>query len=116
MSAEDRAIAALLGLAAGDAVGTTLEFKSPGWFRPIDDMVGGGPFNLPAGAWTADTSMALCMAESILDTGELDLVDQHAPLRPVARPRVPVVDWDMLRHGWGDIEPARALQAYGEAH
>lgn len=76
MTAEDRAIGALLGLAAGDAVGTTLEFKHPGSFTPIEDMVGGGPFGLPAGAWTDDTSMALCLAESILDTGELDLADQ----------------------------------------
>src|SRR4051812_33897327 len=37
----DRAIGALLGLAAGDAVGTTLEFERPGTFTPIDDMVGG---------------------------------------------------------------------------
>lgn len=36
----------LLGLAVGDAVGTTLEFKSPGAFAPIDDMVGGEPFGL----------------------------------------------------------------------
>ncbi len=71
----DRAIGALVGLAAGDAVGTTLEFKRPGSFTPISDMVGGGPFDLPAGAWTDDTSMALCLAESILDTGDLDLAD-----------------------------------------
>ena len=42
----DRYHGALLGLAAGDALGTTLEFKSPGTFRPLADMVGGGPFNL----------------------------------------------------------------------
>ncbi|HEX4902141.1 MAG TPA: ADP-ribosylglycohydrolase family protein [Acidimicrobiales bacterium] len=67
---------ALLGLAVGDAVGTTLEFQRPGTFEPIDDMVGGGPFRLPAGAWTDDTSMALCLAESIADTGGMDLADQ----------------------------------------
>jgi ADP-ribosylglycohydrolase len=50
ITAEDRAIGALVGLAAGDAVGTTLEFERPGTFEPIDDMVGGGPFHLPAGA------------------------------------------------------------------
>lgn len=72
----DRAVGTLLGLACGDAVGTTLEFKPPGSFEPIDDMVGGGPFHLRPGQWTDDTSMALCLAESILDTGELDLVDQ----------------------------------------
>jgi ADP-ribosylglycohydrolase len=76
MTSEDRAVGALLGLAVGDAVGTTLEFKRPGTFEPITDMVGGGPFRLPAGAWTDDTSMALCLAESIVDTGGMDLTDQ----------------------------------------
>jgi ADP-ribosylglycohydrolase len=66
----------LLGLAAGDALGTTLEFKPPGAFEPITDMVGGGPFGLQAGQWTDDTSMALCLAESILDCGRFDAVDQ----------------------------------------
>ena len=47
--AHDRAIGALLGLAVGDAVGTTLEFKRPGSFAPITDMVGGGPFELQPG-------------------------------------------------------------------
>lgn len=55
---------ALLGLAAGDALGTTLEFKPPGTFEPIDDMVGGGPFRLEPGQWTDDTSMALCLARA----------------------------------------------------
>jgi ADP-ribosyl-[dinitrogen reductase] hydrolase len=72
----DRAIGALLGLAVGDAVGTTLEFRSPGTFAPIDDMVGGGPFQLEPGEWTDDTSMALCLAESLLDTRAMDLEDQ----------------------------------------
>jgi ADP-ribosylglycohydrolase/protein-tyrosine phosphatase len=67
---------ALLGLAVGDALGTTLEFKRPGSFSPIDDIVGGGPFDLEPGQWTDDTSMALCLAESLVDTGELDLADQ----------------------------------------
>jgi len=75
-NAEDRAVGALLGLAVGDAVGTTLEFKAPGTFERIDDMVGGGPFRLPPGAWTDDTSMALCLAESLVDTGDMDLADQ----------------------------------------
>ena len=75
-TARDRAVGALLGLAVGDAVGTTLEFRPPGTFEPITDMVGGGPFGLRAGQWTDDTSMALCLAESLLDTGEMDLADQ----------------------------------------
>ena len=57
----------LLGLATGDAVGTTLEFRPPGTFTPINDMVGGGPFRLKPGQWTDDTSMALCLAESLIE-------------------------------------------------
>lgn len=76
MTPIDRAVGTLLGLACGDAVGTTLEFRAPGTFEPITDMVGGGPFRLKAGEWTDDTSMALCLAESLLDRGELDLEDQ----------------------------------------
>jgi ADP-ribosyl-[dinitrogen reductase] hydrolase len=67
---------ALLGLAAGDALGTTLEFTRPGDFTPIDDMVGGGPFHLQPGEWTDDTSMALCLAESLLEKNEFDPYDQ----------------------------------------
>src|SRR5581483_6138311 len=66
----------LLGLAAGDALGTTLEFRSPGSFTPIDDIVGGGPFGLRPGEWTDDTSMALCLAESLVDRLGFDPVDQ----------------------------------------
>jgi len=75
-SSRDRAIGALVGLAVGDAVGTTLEFESPGSFEPITDMVGGGPFGLEPGQWTDDTSMAMCLAESILDRDALDPEDQ----------------------------------------
>jgi len=73
---ENRAVASLIGLATGDAVGTTLEFKAPGTFEPIKDMVGGGPFNLEAGKWTDDTSMALCLAHSLLEKRTFDPADQ----------------------------------------
>jgi ADP-ribosylglycohydrolase len=72
----DRLRGALLGLAAGDAVGTALEFQPSGSFRPIDDMIGGGPFGLEPGQWTDDTSMALCLAESLVTLGRFDPVDQ----------------------------------------
>ncbi len=67
---------ALMGLAVGDALGTTLEFKSPGSFEAIKDMVGGGPFGLAPGEWTDDTSMALCLTESLLEKGDFDPIDQ----------------------------------------
>jgi ADP-ribosyl-[dinitrogen reductase] hydrolase len=66
----------LLGLAVGDAVGTTLEFRPPGAFEPIEDMVGGGPFDLEPGQWTDDTSMALCLAESLIQKQGFDPIDQ----------------------------------------
>ena len=72
----DRFRGCLLGLAAGDALGTTLEFEAPGTFEPISDMVGGGPFDLQPGQWTDDTSMALCLATSLLECGGFDPMDQ----------------------------------------
>lgn len=72
----DRFCGCLLGLAAGDAVGTTVEFKSRGSFSSVTDMVGGGPFKLRAGEWTDDTSMALCLATSLVECGGFDARDQ----------------------------------------
>lgn len=72
----ERSQGALLGLAVGDALGTTLEFRPPGSFAPLSDMVGGGPFELAPGEWTDDTSMALCLAESLAETGGFDPLDQ----------------------------------------
>lgn len=67
---------AMLGLAAGDALGTTLEFSPPGTFEPISDIVGGGPFGLEPGQWTDDTSMALCLAESLIACKGFDPIHQ----------------------------------------
>jgi ADP-ribosyl-[dinitrogen reductase] hydrolase len=66
----------LLGLACGDAVGTTVEFHPRGTFTPVTGMTGGGPFALKPGQWTDDTSMALCLAESLLACGGFDAADQ----------------------------------------
>lgn len=73
---QSRAVGCLLGLACGDAVGTTLEFKPRGSFEPISDMVGGGPFQLAKGQWTDDTSMALCLGYSLLLKNGFDAHDQ----------------------------------------
>lgn len=76
MLLKERFAGALWGLACGDALGTTLEFKPPHTFEPLTDMVGGGPFNLPRGYWTDDTSMALCLAESIIACQAFNPTDQ----------------------------------------
>lgn len=76
MDALERYRGSLLGLAAGDALGTTLEFKPPGTFEHHAAMTGGGPFGLEPGQWTDDTSMALCLAESLIERGGFDPVDQ----------------------------------------
>ena len=76
ITARDRFRGCLLGLAVGDALGTTLEFNAPGTFEPIDEMVGGGPFNLQPGQWTDDTSMALCLATSLIEQGRFHATDQ----------------------------------------
>jgi ADP-ribosyl-[dinitrogen reductase] hydrolase len=72
----DRYVGCLVGLAVGDALGTTAEFTAKGSVPRIDDMVGGGPFGLEAGQWTDDTSMALCLAESLIERHGFDPVDQ----------------------------------------
>jgi ADP-ribosyl-[dinitrogen reductase] hydrolase len=81
----NRAIGALVGLAVGDAVGTTLEFKTRDTYPALTDMIGGGPFGLQPGEWTDDTAMALALADSLKQNPALDekdlmqrFVDWHA--------------------------------------
>ena len=76
LSLSDRARGALLGLACGDAVGTTIEFSPRGSFAPVTDMLGDGPFSLRPGQWTDDTSMALCLADSLIACQGFDARDQ----------------------------------------
>ncbi|TDF99555.1 ADP-ribosylglycohydrolase family protein [Paenibacillus piri] len=76
LSAKERYRGSLLGLAAGDAVGTTVEFQPPGSFEPVRGLASGGPFQLEPGQWTDDTSMALCLAESLLECGKFHPLDQ----------------------------------------
>ncbi|MBA3456225.1 MAG: ADP-ribosylglycohydrolase family protein [Deltaproteobacteria bacterium] len=78
----ERARGTLLGLAVGDALGTTYEFEAIDQAAypelatgPATDVVGGGPFDLEAGAITDDTQMAVCLARSLADHGRLDADD-----------------------------------------
>ena len=76
MDAADRFRGCLLGLAAGDALGAAVEFQSRDTFPPLTGMVGGGVFALAPGQWTDDTSMALCLATSLVACGGFDPADQ----------------------------------------
>ncbi len=64
----DRAHGALLGLAVGDALGTTLEFTRRDTQPLHTEMTGGGPFDLAPGEWTDDTAMALALADSLINS------------------------------------------------
>lgn len=73
----NRALGAYLGLAAGDALGATVEFLLP---REIQhqygvhrDIVGGGWLKLKPGAVTDDTEMSLALGQAMIDAGGWDL-------------------------------------------
>jgi ADP-ribosyl-[dinitrogen reductase] hydrolase len=72
----DRAVAAYVGLAIGDALGATVEFLTPNEIRHQiglhGDITGGGWLRLKAGQVTDDTTMALALGESILGAGRVD--------------------------------------------
>jgi ADP-ribosyl-[dinitrogen reductase] hydrolase len=72
---------ALLGLATGDAVAAATQYRRPGTFTPVGDLIGGGPFALPRGGWSDDTAMALCLADSLLSADGFDARDQVARYR-----------------------------------
>jgi len=66
----------LFGLATGDAVAAATQYRRPGRFTPVGDLLGGGPFDLPRGGWSDDTAMALCLAESLIERHGFDPRDQ----------------------------------------
>jgi ADP-ribosyl-[dinitrogen reductase] hydrolase len=78
----DRARGCLLGLAVGDALGTTLEFShtsAPAFpvlaTGPHREVLGGGPFGVKPGQCTDDTHMACCLAASLRELGRFDAGD-----------------------------------------
>ena len=75
MNTQSRAIASLLGLAIGDALGAPVEFKEPGEFEPVTHYRHSYVWNIPPGYWTDDTSMAICLAESIIARNTVDPQD-----------------------------------------
>lgn len=66
---------ALIGLAVGDALGVHLEFTSPKDVVKIYGYTEGNPYGIPIGYWTDDTSMALCMGQSLIEKKCFDAND-----------------------------------------
>lgn len=69
----------LLGLACGDALGRPVEFASASEiateYGRLDEMVGHGTWNQPAGTITDDTEQALCIARSLVEQQRFDPAD-----------------------------------------
>lgn len=76
---EDRAFAAFLGFAIGDALGATVEFMTPAeiavQYGVLDDIVGGGWLRLAPGQVTDDTAMSLALGRSLLRNGAFEARD-----------------------------------------
>lgn len=71
----DRYRGLLLGLALGDALAAPVQHRRPGGFAPVADLLGGGPYELPRGAYSDDTSVALVLADSLLERGGYEARD-----------------------------------------
>ena len=63
-------LSGIMGLCIGDAVGVPVEFKSREFMnkKPVKDMIGYGTYNLPAGTWSDDSSLTLCLVDSLSNT------------------------------------------------
>ncbi|CAF1044329.1 unnamed protein product [Rotaria sp. Silwood1] len=74
----DRVIGSLVGLAIGDALGASVEFRPHEYLQdnPVTEMQSGGTWGLNAGQWTDDTSMGLCLASSLIAKQCFDPYDQ----------------------------------------
>lgn len=74
MDKESRVVGGIVGVSVGDALGLPVQFVSREKIKknPIKDMVGFGTFNLPAGTWSDDTSLTLCLLESLCDGFDLN--------------------------------------------
>ncbi len=76
---EERALAAYLGFAIGDALGATVEFMTKSEIAARHgvhrEIVGGGWLKLKPGEVTDDTQMSLALGRSIIRKGGLDARD-----------------------------------------
>ena len=71
----DRIRGMLWGLIVGDCLGSPVQFKDMDSFSRITEMIPCRIFNTPAGYWTDDGAMALCIMESAVRCQGYDLED-----------------------------------------
>ncbi|CAF3297844.1 unnamed protein product [Rotaria socialis] len=74
----DRIHGSMIGMALGDAVGAHVEFRSRHYMvaHPVEGLEGGGTWGLNKGQFTDDTSMALCLANSLIARQYYEPYDQ----------------------------------------
>ena len=70
----------MMGVIVGDALGDPVQFMSRKEILnrasgPVTGMESGGVYQMPAGTWTDDSSMALATLDSIVKIGKIDLED-----------------------------------------
>lgn len=69
----------LFGVAVGDALGVPVEFKSRQTIaqKPVTDLTGFGTYNLPAGTFSDDSSLAFCLAEALTQEFSLQKIGDN---------------------------------------
>jgi ADP-ribosyl-[dinitrogen reductase] hydrolase len=72
----ERFLGCLTGLAVGDALSARSQYRPVGGFAAITHLTGGGVFELPAGHWSDDTALSVCIAQSLLESNGFALPDQ----------------------------------------
>ena len=100
----DRGLGCFVGLAVGDALGTTLEFSARDAHPPVIDLVGGGPFELKPGEWTDDTGMRRTEQSRC-----------HGAILTLARSWREFGEWPIVRRRQYDSRCTRALSQIGGA-
>ena len=75
VSENDRIRGMLWGLIVGDCLGSPVQFMDMDSFPGVTEMIPCRYFNTPAGYWTDDGAMALCIMESVVRCQKYDLED-----------------------------------------
>lgn len=95
----------LFGVAAGDALGVPVEFKSREYMNlhPVTGMTGFGTHNQPPGTWSDDSSLTFCLAEALTQGYDLNAIGQN------------FVNWYFNNYWTADNEVFDVGAATGEA-